>query len=707
MRDADRDRETGRDRPAWAETPLAPSLRDRDIRREARQGAAVPVEPRLWEPVLTYGALAALGTLLAVAFIPREFPSWELISAYAAVTAVTWYVSLRHTMSLALSSWLGAWGIILTSWIAWARIAGPWHAKVFAGLLLPVLVMAPLGASVISRHRDRAIRAAGTGGDSASARECRYWEGLLQRLSVAGVTVRDVIAVEGGRQVHCRLGKITQDRRPATIEAVREITGVLAQHRRLLKGAVYLEEEPAGGSAADFIIHVREAAGPRGARYLPQGNHLLTITREFGLGVLDTGREFRLKLREVVVFIAGLRGAGKSTLLNVFIAQLARCTDALIFMIDLKGGQESMAWILPWLQGLTGRPVIDWLATTREEAGIMLDALMRAGQARASSGRHGRKLRPSPDHPAIIVICDETAVMTGHFIREDGISNTKLATRLLQVAETFRSVGIDPVIAAVRAVVDTTGNSGIKAMSEVRIGMRVATMEEGRQIFPDDLAAARQLARLRDKGMGIPKVGAQLFPPVHFYNITDGNPDDDGNPTEDLITPVAVFAGNHRPGPEQLIRDAMGEAYENRWTRPQIRALLDTWREQAGVPAPQPARVTSAERGVPADEQAQFREIARLEFGEDPDSRPEDGQPLHPVHRRMRQLLIERGGQGYRGGMLWSMLLNEGLAVSRQHMYKWLAADEKKGYVFRTGAPRSRWVWRLRPGDEFDIPGMS
>lgn len=699
MKDTDREREAGRSRPAWAEARPAPSLRDRDIRREARRSAAVPVEPHLWEPVLTYGALAALGTLLAVVFIPRSFPSWELVSAYAAVTAVTWYVCLRHTMSLALSSYLAAWGILLTVWAAWARAAGPWHAKVFAGLLLPVLVMAPLGASIISRYRDRVRRAAADGRDDVNARECRYWEGLLIRLNVTGVAVKDVIRVEGGRQVHCRLGKFTQDSSPATIEAVRGVAGKIAQHRRLPTGAVYIEEDPASRSAADFVIHVREVIGPRLARYLPRDNTLLSVNREFGLGVLDTGREFRLLLREKVVFICGVRGAGKSTLLNVLIAQLARMPDALIFVIDLKGGQESMAWVLPWLQGLAPRPVIDWLAVTRGQAGVMLDAVWRAGQARASSGRHGKKLRPSPDHPAIIVICDETAVMTGHDIREDGISNTKLAVRLMQVAETFRSVGIDPVIAAVRAVVDTTGRSGIKAMAEVRIGMRVETMEEGRQIFPDDLVAARQLARLRDKGTGIPKVGAQLSPVTHFYNITDGNPDDDGNPTEDLITPVALFTGEHRPEPEQLIRDAMGEAYENRWSSPEMRKLLDAWREQAGIPAPRPVPA------APADE---FEDLVRS----DPllsamDRSGDDGDDgLHPVHKRMRELLVERGGQGYRGGMLWSMLLNEGLVVSRQHMYKWLAADEKKGYVFRTGKPRSRWVWRLPPGGEFDIPGM-
>jgi DNA-binding MarR family transcriptional regulator len=52
------------------------------------------------------------------------------------------------------------------------------------------------------------------------------------------------------------------------------------------------------------------------------------------------------------------------------------------------------------------------------------------------------------------------------------------------------------------------------------------------------------------------------------------------------------------------------------------------------------------------------------------------------------------------------MLLNEGLDVRRETVSRWLAADEKRGYVYRTGKPRSRWVWRLPEGAEFDIPGM-
>lgn len=73
---------------------------------------------------------------------------------------------------------------------------------------------------------------------------------------------------------------------------------------------------------------------------------------------------------------------------------------------------------------------------------------------------------------------------------------------------------------------------------------------------------------------------------------------------------------------------------------------------------------------------------------------PEPGpERLHPAHERMRQLLAERGEQGYRAADLWDQLRSEDLAVTRETVHRWAAADEKKGYIVRTGKPVSRWVW--------------
>jgi hypothetical protein len=151
----------------------------------------------------------------------------------------------------------------------------------------------------------------------------------------------------------------------------------------------------------------------------------------------------------------------------------------------------------------------------------------------------------------------------------------------------------------------------------------------------------------------------------------------------------------------------MGEAYENRWKSENISRLTQQWLAEAGTslsPAP-PEQGPDAPEGGDNDPfdywEDQLRSGTVLDDdGDDP------GQRLRPERKRMRELLIQRGPAGYTAGKLWDQLCSEGLNVARETVCRWLAADEKKGYVFRTGKPRSRWVWRLGPGKEFDLPGM-
>lgn len=715
------------ERPDWVTDAAASVPRQRPPRVQRAPVPGRHEDDGLWEHVLLTGGTAVLVTVLAAVLLPRAVPLWMITSLAATITAVTGWVSLSLTGSGSMAAYLAVFGAVLTGWLAAARLAGPWHATVIFALVLPMAALIPMGVTVIRRHRDRAKRTASTGIDTMHVRECRYWEGLLAKLGCANVTVKDITLVDGGRIVHCRLNKAADGRRISSVPDV-DMARQIAVQRRLRPGSVYIDAEPEGLTAADFTIHIREKAGPRLTRFLPADNSPISINNQFPVGVLDTGRPWRMKLREIVTFICGVRGSGKSTLLNVIIAQLARMPDALIFVIDLKGGQETMAWLLPWLQGIVDKPVIHWLATTREEADIMLDALLRAGVARAESGRYGKKLRPGIYRidgvdemcPGIIVVCDETAEMTGHRLRDDGVSSSQLSTKLVRISERFRSVAIDPVVAAVRAVVDVTGNSGIKAMSELTIGMKVRTVQEGQAIFHDDYRAAQALARLKDKGMFIPKEASQLFPPVHGYNITDGTPLDDGTPTEDLITPVAIACAARRPDPEQLIVDAMNQvrvtvddqdrgAYEARWELPHIRELLASWKQQAGIRDRQPP----VHREEPAGDD--FDAIVATSLSDVFDKNSlvprDDDEPdyvMEPRLKRMCELLIERGTRGYQPALLEDKLAAEGKDVHRGTLMKWLKMAVEKGWVYRHGKERSRQVrytWILGEGAEFDIPG--
>jgi hypothetical protein len=254
--------------------------------------------------------------------------------------------------------------------------------------------------------------------------------------------------------------------------------------------------------------------------------------------------------------------------------------------------------------------------------------------------------------------------MTGHGIRADGISNYTIAQLLAQFVETYRSEAMDLLCAALRGNVDIMGSTAVKAMTEVRIGLRVTSSADGDSIFPDDHNAAKALARLRNPGDGLVKVGPEISPAVHFYRIGG----------EEQIRDVALSTGDIRPAPEARLTAAMGEAYEQRWTRPHGQDLLKEWRESVGLPEP-------AERD-PADP---FWEIVAQQ--EDPE------KPLDPRRVRIRKYLYQRETKGSTVGRLVTMLAQEGLTCPRETIQRWLAEDEKTGMVQRTGPPLNRWLW--------------
>lgn len=640
--------------------------------------ASVLAGPGLWRHCLECSGLAAGGAMVLAVALPASVATWVLVSFGGLLTMGLLYVPLAMLGSVAVAVYLGAWGAVLTAWLAAARIFGPWHAPVLAGLVLPCLALAMLGPVAIGHHltsldRDEKARLA-----ARNERELRRWKTLFARLGVDGTEILDVTEHPDGREVHGRFGKITEDGpRPGTISDLQGVTDLIAQHKRLASGAVTVQELP----KAEFLVHLNERSGPREVVYLPAENRPLTVNRPLGLAVRQTdGREWALKIRELNVLLAGVTGSGKSNVLNVFIAQLARCVDVVIFMIDLKGGRAARPWMVPWIQKFTRRPVIDWLATTREEASLMLEALWAAREARSRSGAGGEKITPSVDLPAILLLCDEGAVLLGHGTRDDGISNSKMAQRGMQLAETGRSEAINLILAAVRANVETLGNTGFKAMSRVKIGMAVVDRNDGQSIFPDDTAAAKALSRITDPGCGLAKVFRDVSPPLHFYRVTDGNPDPEtGQPTKDRITPVALWAGDHTtPQLDDLTMVAMGDAYAQRWTREHGKALISEWGEQAGVKPP------------PDPDDAFGQIVAHID---DPEA------PIDPRHARLREILIERRWQGATVSRLVTRLANEGLTTPRETVQRWLREDEKAGMCRRGGKPHHLWKWVFAEDD--------
>ena len=640
-----------------------------DERATAQPQAPAPGHPA-WRhalelgPVLT-GAVFAAGTALAMAKVPVMA---VIVVAFAAAAGIA-----LAAVIMARSGWSAAWvaaaACCAAGWAAYATVAGPWSWPAITGLIVPAAILVPLWPAV-QAHEVRVADAERRRLAALSAAEAaRKWPDLLARIGHKGVQFVDREDTRSGYKVRLRLpahGRTTY----TALSGARERLEVAARARR---GSLRFEQVP-GAGAHEVILHVAERDVLAETIPLPVDNRTMTITRPIPVGLYEDGTVCALTLREVATLIVGLRGSGKSTLLHVLIAQLARCVDVVIFVIDLKGGRMATPWLRPWLDARTPRPVIDWLATTRDEAEIMLQACLRGIDARSRSGAGGEKITPTARQPAVILIIDEMAVIFGHNTggprtSDEGVTNAQLVRLAKQITLTGRSEAIDPVFATQRGTVTMTGDGDLKSQCGLRIGLGVATEADARLVIPDNIHIAADLAQLVHPGSGIVQVKQGRVSPVKFYRIT-----------EEDITAIAALTGHWRPAPDPLLREAFGPEYAVRWTE----------RGQYLVPAVPAATASVTPPGVDADE---FEAIVRSNLRDiDQPVGTMPGDDASPARKRMRQFL-QRSPRGVMPSAIVKLLEAEKMPVTRQTVQRWLREDQAAGLVEPTGK-FGMWRWR-------------
>ena len=130
----------------------------------------------------------------------------------------------------------------------------------------------------------------------------------------------------------------------------------------------------------------------------------------------------------------------------------------MIWAIDLKGGME----LRPW------EPCLDRLATTPEAATRLLaDAvaiLLARADSLAATGR--REWHPSPQAPALVIVCDEYAELAEK--APDAMAHTDTIARL------GRAVAVTLVAATQRPTQEVMGKGAVRSQMDVRICFRVA-----------------------------------------------------------------------------------------------------------------------------------------------------------------------------------------------------------------------------------------
>jgi hypothetical protein len=615
-------------------------------------------------PLITavlYGAGTLGGTIrptvLAVVVICSALAGGLVIAAV--LTAGSWWSA----------AYASACGIAASGWLAYALRSRPVSWPPAVALLVPAAGLIALYPAMRVREHRAALRALRAEQEAALAKEQRRWPDLIARIGHQGVRFAGREETLAGYKVHLRLpgsGRVTYS-------ALAPATEQLEVAARLRHGSLRFER---GDQAHKVILHVAERDVLAETVPLPGEHGTLSITRPVPLGLFEDGQVCAVTLREVATLIVGLRGSGKSNLLHVLLAQLARCPDVLVFAIDLKGGRMAAPWIEPWLAGRTTKPVVDWLATDREEAERMLRALLRAVNARSRSGIGGEKITPSPDQPAILLVCDEIAVilgigMGGPRTPLEGVTNTTLAGLATQLVMTGRSEAIDLIMATQRGTATMTGSADLKSQCALRIGLGVASEADARLIIPDDVRIAADLARLRHPGTGIVQQGKDgRVVPVKFYRIE-----------HEAISHIAERYGQIRPGPDKLLEEALGEDYATRW-QPHRAAKIPGVSSRPVIPA-----------GVPVPnghgEQARGVLAAPLGPGIGLDAAGDAG---HVARRQMLVMLRSAGVRGMTIRGISDQLAADGREMAQQTVHRWLTEEAAAGRV--ESASYGRWKWR-------------
>lgn len=205
-----------------------------------------------------------------------------------------------------------------------------------------------------------------------------------------------------------------------------------------------------------------------------------SINDGFPLMRSPQGNWFTVCLRIFCMIVGGTTGSGKTTLLNRIIAYLARCTDALIWVVDFNGGGLGAGWNRPFEEGKVARPIVDWLGDTEEESAVIMACAKAIAKSRKTD-RESVKMRRdagtnvlpvSPRKPAVVVITDEG----GEVRQAASVLGQVVCSQISSLAQIGRETGVRVIMSVLRGTSDLL-DKALRAVCSIRICLRMD--EEG------------------------------------------------------------------------------------------------------------------------------------------------------------------------------------------------------------------------------------
>lgn len=426
--------------------------------------------PILWGVVayLAAGVLHLLGDAVPALYVTLVGLA---VSLLAPLTAI--YKRFTFLLMLATTGLL-SWTTATTPWARWPALSA------LAGSIL-----FGLGYQALRTHESKAVDNDVLAQKAAS--KGRYVD-LLESVGLKGLKEHKRIPFPAGKTIQLLLpasGKVFLRRLKESVTALE-----IAAARGGLHVRFDFEQNPESAALVDMHVFERDVLAEEIPLEPDRGPK--SILDPLPLGKYATGEICFVTFREVAALMVGLKGKGKSGLINTHLAYLTGCTDAIVWMMDGKGGETVRPWLQPFLDMVTKRPAINWAAADDAEYDAMLLAANFVREFRTSAAFRPLGGFPSAAAPSVIVIVEEASVITGLGRYGNGVQRQKLAQDGVTLG---RSSCVDWVFATQRAVLDMLGTGAMKSNLDLRYGMGIQEQADARMVFPDG-AMAEAMFRL-------------------------------------------------------------------------------------------------------------------------------------------------------------------------------------------------------------------
>lgn len=584
--------------------------------------------------------------------------------------------------------------VVTLAWIIYAEHASPFTATAITAAAAATLFFGVLYQVFVRvDRRDKRKTAERLNALMAKSAATGDWEAMFACHGCKNVRVVRTEETRAGYTKICRLPRDGS----VTYRTVRLLVEKFETALDLDAGCVRFERT----SGAEFAVHVvtKNVLAETVPFPFDPNEDPISINGPLPIGLSELGDIVEILWREIHLLLSGTTGAGKSTMLGVLLAQLTRCDDTIIWMIDLKGGRTAKPWLRPWITGSDPRatcPVIDWVATTLDEVEIMLHCLTKVIDYRSAAGED-EKVVPSPQQPQIIVICDESAVVFGNNVP----GGPRRAQLLENITGRGRSEAVGVGLSVLRSTVTMIGSGDAKSLFKLRLAMGVSGAADARLAL-DDSELAAGVAALKYPGTLYMQQDSARPIPTKSYRIDF-----------DRIPEIAAAHTPWRPGLERDLELYLGSPYSERWSderaghllpgrKPKLPTQIGT--QQA---APQPAASAPAgprPTGLPTIPQGPITPSWRTASGK-PIPRDYSDQDVNDVFKqlagdleadlgkgeirrgpvRMLGLIAEAGRTGIKPGELVDRLNGEGVKCVRQTVQGWLKDEVGNGTIVNLG----------------------